>query len=57
MDFITDRIDKEAVQRLKHVAENPFARCTYTQAIKLLEKAVAEGKKFEYPVRNPEYML
>lgn len=29
------------------VAETPFARCSYTQGIELLQKAIAEGHKFE----------
>lgn len=50
LEFITKMIDKTAVERLQQVASTPFKRITYTEAIELLEKAVAEGKKFEYPV-------
>lgn len=32
------------------VAHTPFKRVAYTEAIELLEKAVAGGKKFEHPV-------
>ncbi len=35
---------------LPQVASSPFKRCSYTEAIELLEKAVAGGKKFDYPV-------
>jgi aspartyl/asparaginyl-tRNA synthetase len=34
------------------VASQPFKRITYTEAIELLKKSVAEGKKFEYEVRS-----
>jgi hypothetical protein len=29
------------------VADTPFARCSYTQGIELLQKAVQEGHKFD----------
>jgi asparaginyl-tRNA synthetase len=50
LEFINKMIDNTSLARLQQVASNPFKRCSYTEAIELLEKAVAEGKKFEYPV-------
>ncbi len=47
MAFFSQRIDKEALSRLQHVAESNFERMDYTDAITLLEKS---GKRFEYPV-------
>lgn len=47
MAFFAQRIDKEALTRLQHVAETSFERMDYTDAIVLLEKS---DKKFEYPV-------
>lgn len=41
------RIDPEVISRLKHVADTPFKRLTYTSAIELLKTAVDEGHKFE----------
>uniref|UniRef100_A0A7S1VG72 asparagine--tRNA ligase n=1 Tax=Grammatophora oceanica TaxID=210454 RepID=A0A7S1VG72_9STRA len=38
--------------RLRNVLENPFKRLTYTEAIELLQKAVADGHKFE---ETPEW--
>jgi asparaginyl-tRNA synthetase len=32
------------------VIAEPFARITYTEAVDMLLKAVADGRKFEYPV-------
>ena len=43
-------VDKGLIDRLTHVAGSDFARVTYTEAIEILEKAVAGGHKFEYPV-------
>lgn len=47
MAFFAQRIDKQALTRLQHVAQASFERMDYTDAIVLLEKS---GKKFEYPV-------
>ena len=43
-------VDKGLIERLTHVATSDFARVTYTDAIKILEDAVAAGTKFDYPV-------
>jgi asparaginyl-tRNA synthetase len=48
--FISKMYDKEALDRVKHVAASPFGRVSYTEAIELLKKAVADGKEFVYPV-------
>lgn len=50
MDFVVKMIDATAIERLEQVAHTPFKRVAYTEAIELLEKAVADGKKFEHPV-------
>jgi asparaginyl-tRNA synthetase len=51
MKFFEERIEKGIIERLKHVMETPFRRLDYTQAITLLENAIAGGRKFEYPVK------
>ena len=38
-------VDATAVERLTQVADTPFARVTYTDAVALLEAAVADGRK------------
>ena len=43
-------VDKGLIARLTHVATSDFARVTYTEAIEILEAAVAAGHAFEYPV-------
>jgi asparaginyl-tRNA synthetase len=44
--FFDAFVEKGLVERLKLVAESEFARLTYTDAIKILEKS---GKSFEFP--------
>ena len=43
-------VDKGLLGRLEHVAGSDFARVSYTEAVEILEAAVAAGHKFEYPV-------
>ena len=43
-------VDKGLIARLTHVATSDFARVTYTEAIEILDAAVAAGHAFEYPV-------
>ena len=47
MDFFDKFIEKGLIDRLKHVAETPFARLTYTEAIDILKRS---GKSFEFEV-------
>jgi asparaginyl-tRNA synthetase len=51
MKFFAERIDKECVGRLEKFVDSSFERITYTDAIAALEKAVAGGRKFEFPVK------
>ena len=48
--FLNDRYDPELVGRLESVIDTEFVRLEYTEGIKILEKAVADGVEFEYPV-------
>lgn len=47
MEFFNSFVDKELLERLKHVAASDFGRVTYTEAVKILEK---HNDEFEYPV-------
>ncbi len=47
MEFFNQRIDKTVLETADNIINNQFERLTYTDAIKLLEKA---DKKFEFPV-------
>ena len=51
MRFFADRIDKGCIDRLERFVESSFERMTYTQAVAALEKACADGHRFEFPVR------
>ena len=48
--FLQSKYDEGLVERLRSVLGITFERVTYTRAVEILEKAVAEGVKFEYPV-------
>lgn len=50
LKFLNDMYDKELIERLKFVTANNFVRLPYTEGIKILEEAVANGKKFEFPI-------
>src|SRR3954468_22930366 len=51
MKFFAERIDKDAINRVEKFVDSSFERITYTDAINALEKAIADGKKFEFPVK------
>jgi asparaginyl-tRNA synthetase len=48
--FLNEMWDKELLDRLNFVVENNFTRLSYTEGVAILEKAVANGHKFEFPV-------
>ena len=48
--FLNDRYDSELIERLRSVIGTDFVRLEYTEGIKILEKAVADGVQFEFPV-------
>jgi asparaginyl-tRNA synthetase len=39
--------DPQCIERVRGVVSEPFARCSYTEAVEILQKAIKEGKKFE----------
>jgi asparaginyl-tRNA synthetase len=47
MEFFNQRIDNSVLTTADNIINNQFERLTYTDAVKLLEKA---DKKFEFPV-------
>jgi asparaginyl-tRNA synthetase len=47
MEFFDAFIEKGVIERLRHVAESPFAYLTYTEAVDILKKS---GKTFQFPV-------
>ncbi len=50
LKFLSDMYDKELIERLHFVIDNNFIRLPYTEGVKILEEAVANGKKFEFPI-------
>ena len=48
--FLNDRYDNELISRLESVADTEFVRLPYTEGIRILEEAIANGTSFEYPV-------
>ena len=50
LEFLNKMIDNTLLERLHSVVDTDFVRLTYTEGIELLEAAVANGKKFEFPV-------
>lgn len=50
LDFLNTMIDKTLLERLQGVLKDDFVRLTYTDGIKILEEAAADGHKFDFPV-------
>ncbi|MGN0220535.1 MAG: asparagine--tRNA ligase [Prevotella sp.] len=48
--FLNKMIDKTLIERLKGIVSGSFVRLPYTEGIRILEEAVANGHKFEFPV-------
>ena len=50
LEFLNKMIDKGLIARLEGVLKEEFVRLTYTEGIEILQKAVANGVKFEFPI-------
>ena len=50
LQFLNKMVDKGLIERLQGVVDTEFVRLPYTEGIKILEEAVANGRKFEFPV-------
>ena len=50
LEFLNKMIDKTLLDRLHSVVKEKFVRLPYTEGLKILEEAVAKGRKFEFPV-------
>ncbi len=50
LEFLNKMIDKTLIARLEGVVNENFVRLSYTEGIKILEEAVARGRKFEFPI-------
>lgn len=50
IQFLCNMFDKELIDRLNFVLNHKFVRLAYTEGVEILEKAVANGHKFEFPI-------
>ena len=50
LNFLNNMIDKGLIERLKSVVSTDFVRLPYTEGVRILEEAVKNGHKFEFPV-------
>ena len=49
LQFLNQMIDKTLIQRLEGVLKDNFVRLPYTKGIEILQEAIRNGKKFEFP--------
>ena len=47
--FLNQMIDKTLIERLEGVLKETFVRLPYTEGINILQEAIKNGKKFEFP--------
>lgn len=50
LEFLNNMIDKGLLARLRSVVDTDFVRLPYTEGIRILEDAVKNGHKFEFPI-------
>ena len=49
LEFLNKMIDKTLIERLEGVLKDSFVRLPYTEGINILQEAIKNGKKFEFP--------
>ena len=49
LQFLNQMIDKTLITRLEGVLKESFIRLPYTEGINILQEAIKNGKKFEFP--------
>ena len=49
LEFLNKMIDKTLIERLEGVLKETFVRLPYTEGINILQEAIKNGKKFEFP--------
>ena len=50
LEFLNKMIDKTLIQTLESVVKEDFVRLPYTEGINILQQAVKDGHKFEFPI-------
>ena len=49
LEFLNQFVDKGLIERLRSVIDTEFVRLTYTEGVNILQEAIKNGKKFEFP--------
>ena len=49
LEFLNKMIDKGLIERLEGILKEEFVRLPYTKGIEILQQAIKDGKKFEFP--------
>ena len=49
LEFLNKMVDKGLLERLEGVLKEDFVRLPYTEGIRILQEAKAQGRKFEFP--------
>ena len=49
LQFLNKMVDKTLLERLQSVISTSFVRLTYTEGIDILQQAIKDGHKFEFP--------
>ena len=49
LQFLNQMIDKTLIARLEGVLKETFVRLPYTEGIRILQEAIKNGRKFEFP--------
>ena len=49
LEFLNKMIDKTLIERLEGVLKDEFVRLPYTEGIEILQNAIRQGRKFEFP--------
>jgi len=49
LEFLNKMVDKTLIERLEGVLKEDFVRLPYTEGIEILQEAIKNGKKFEFP--------
>ncbi len=49
LEFLNKMVDKGLIERLEGVLKDSFVRLPYTEGIKILQQAIRDGHKFEFP--------
>lgn len=56
LDFLDSQIEKGLVERLQKIANSPFKRISYTEAIDILQKAI-KGKSLVFLICLPFFVF